>query len=101
MPCEVIIQEKQAHIRVEVSGDRTQCKEVEDAISVWSQVAQICSEKEVCRILTISILTGRLLILVAFDIAKSAGEFGWSRRFKLALLILMKSHDRTISILKR
>ena len=45
MPCEVIIQEKQAHIRVEVSGDRTQCKEVEDAISVWSQVAQICSEK--------------------------------------------------------
>ena len=88
MPYNVILREEQDHIRVEVSGDRNRGKEVDDAISVWSQVAQICHEKNVYRILAISKLTGRLPILAAFEIAKSPEEFGWSRSFKLAFVDL-------------
>lgn len=85
MPYEVSIQEQEGYIRVETSGERTPGSEVEDAVRVWSHVAEVCQAKQVERILGIHKVTGRLPTRAAYAIAYDPARFGWSRRFKLAL----------------
>jgi hypothetical protein len=86
MPYEFSIQETENYIRVEVSGQRTPGSEVEDAIIVWSRVAEVCNAKQMDRILGIHNLTGRLPARAAHAIAYDPAKFGWSKRFKLAIV---------------
>ena len=88
MPYELSIQEKENYIRVEVSGQRTPGHEVEDAITVWSRVAEVCNAKQMDRVLSIYNLTGRLPARAAHAIAYDPAKFGWSKRFKVALVDL-------------
>jgi len=60
MPYEFVIQENQDHIRVEVSGDWTPGKELEDAIDVLTQVADICHKKGINCILAIWDVPGHI-----------------------------------------
>ena len=53
MPYKRVIQENQEHIRVEVSGDWTRGKELDDAMDVLGQVADVCHKKGVNNILAI------------------------------------------------
>lgn len=88
MPYEVTIQEQQGYIRVDISGERISGQEEVDAASVWSQVADVCNAKQIDRILSISKITGRLPARAAHAIAYDPRRFGWSKRFKLALVNL-------------
>lgn len=76
------------HLRVEVSGHRTPGREVEDAVAVWSEVADRCRAASLPRILAVMKLSGRLPTMAAFDIAHAPDSFGWSREFQLALVDL-------------
>jgi predicted fused transcriptional regulator/phosphomethylpyrimidine kinase len=88
MPYELSIQEKENYIRVDVSGQRTPGHEIEDAISVWSRVAEVLNEKQIDRVLAIYNLTGRLPARAAHAIAYDPAKFGWSKHFKVALVEL-------------
>ncbi len=88
MPYEVNIQEQEDYLRVEISGKRIPGNEEEDAVSVWSHVADVCRDKEKNRILGIYDVTGRLPIRAAHAIAYNPARFGYSKRFKLALVNL-------------
>jgi hypothetical protein len=88
MPYEVSIQEQEDYIRVEISGKRIPGNEVDDAVSVWSHVAEVCRAKEKNQILGIYNVTGRLPIRAAHTIAYDPARFGYSKHFKLALVNL-------------
>jgi hypothetical protein len=90
MPYLVNIKEEKDYIRVEVSGDRTPNKETEDAISVWSRVAERCHSTNIHRILATVDLSGRFPTLAAYELAKSPGAFGWERHFKMAVVDINK-----------
>lgn len=86
MPYDLKTQEHENYLRVDVTGKRTPGNEVEDAISVWSHVAEICREKNKDRILGIYDVTGRLSARAAHAIAYDPSRFGYSKSFKLALV---------------
>lgn len=88
MPYELGIQEKENYIRVEVFGERIPGHEVEDAIGVWSHVAEVCNAKQMDRVLSIYNVTGSLPARAAHAIAYDPRKFGWSKRFKVALVDL-------------
>jgi hypothetical protein len=88
MAYEVSIQDQQDHVRVEASGTRTPGHEVEDAIATWSEVAKFCDEKKRDRVLGIFKVTGRLPTPAAYAIAFNPESYGWSRRLKLALVVV-------------
>ena len=90
MPYQTKITEEREYLRVEVTGDRTQGKEAEDAISTLSQIADICHKKGLSRILMSSNLSRLLPTMAAFDVAKTPEAFGWSRSFKLAVVNLSR-----------
>ena len=74
------------YLRVEISGARKQGKEVDDAIKVWSRVAEIGKAKNITHILAIIEITGFMPKMASFDIGNLADKFGWSRSFKLAVV---------------
>lgn len=88
MPYKFCIEEQEDYIRVEVSGERIPGNEEEDAVRVWSCVAEVCEAKKIDRVLGIYKVTGRLPATAAHAIAFDPARFGWSRRFKLALVNL-------------
>jgi hypothetical protein len=88
VPYEFSVEEQEDYIRVQVSGARIQGSEVEDAISVWSRVARICDEKKENLVLGIFEVTGRLPTPAAHAIAYDPQRFGWSRRLRLALVVV-------------
>lgn len=88
MPYKFCIEEQEDYIRVEVSGERIPGSEEEDAVRVWSCVAEVCEAKKIDRVLGIYKVTGRLPATAAHAIAFDPARFGWSRRFKLALVNL-------------
>lgn len=86
MPYQVAIQEYPDYIRVQLSGELTPGLELQEATSVWSQVADACREKGVTRVLAISDARGHLLTMTAYELADSALTWGWDQRFKLAMV---------------
>jgi hypothetical protein len=88
MPYEVNIQEEKDYLRVEVSGERRPGHEVEDSVATWSHVAEICEEKKKDRVLGVFNVSGRLPTPAAYAIAFNPESFGWSRRLKLALVVV-------------
>jgi hypothetical protein len=88
MPYEVNIQEEKDYLRVEVSGERRPGHEVEDSVATWSHVATICEETKKDRVLGMFNVSGRLLTPAAYALAFNPESYGWSRRLKLALVVM-------------
>jgi len=96
MSYEVRVQEQEDYIRVEISGMRTPGNEIEDAIAVWSHVAEVCKKTKKDRILGIHDVTGRLPARAAHAIAYDPARFGWSKRFKLALVEMQEESRQDV-----
>jgi hypothetical protein len=86
MPYECVIQENQDHIRAEVSGAWTPGKELDDAIDVLAQAADICHKKGIYCILVMVDVPGRLPPLTGYDLVDKSKKFDWDRLFKLAVV---------------
>ena len=86
MTYDLTIKENSDHIRLEISGSWTPGQEAEDVKSVWIRVAGKSRVNNVCRILAIWNIPNRLPTLAAYNMTKATEEFGWSRRFKLAVV---------------
>src|SRR5208283_1592199 len=86
MPYERIIKENQDHIRVEVSGNWTPGKELDDAIDVLAPVADICHKKNINYILAIWNVPGHIPALTGYDFVESATRCNWDLHFTLALV---------------
>ena len=86
MSYKVNFKENVEYLRVEISGTRTRSREVDDAIKVWSQVAEIGKAKNITHILAIIEITGFMPTMASFDIGNLAEKFGWRRSFKLAVV---------------
>ncbi|OHD68535.1 MAG: hypothetical protein A2W19_12135 [Spirochaetes bacterium RBG_16_49_21] len=71
---------------MEVSGDWTPGKELEDAIDVLTQVADICHKKGINCILAIWDVPGHIRALIGYEIVDSANKCNWDRHFKLAVV---------------
>ncbi|MCE2612826.1 hypothetical protein LVD13_07575 [Flavobacteriaceae bacterium D16] len=74
------------YLKVEILGQRTPGNEVAESKQIWKEVADVLSQQEQSRILTIMKVEGRLPIKSAFQIAESAGDLGWSRNYKMAVV---------------
>lgn len=90
MPYQVHIETQGDHIRVNVSGTRIPGHEVADSVNTWKQVADVCRDTGIEKILAVFLLEGRLSPIDAYDIAARADEFGWSHAFKMAVVDLNK-----------
>ena len=88
MPYDVQIETRGDHLRVNVSGIRSPGREVEDSVHTWKQVADVCRDTGIEKILTIFELEGRLSPIDAYDIVARTKEFGWSHAFKMAVVDL-------------
>ena len=88
MPFAVSIQEEKDYLRVEVSGERRPGHEVEDSVATWSHVATICEETKKDRVLGMFNVSGRLPTPAAYALAFNPESYGWSRRLKLALVVM-------------
>jgi hypothetical protein len=88
MPYKVNIQEEKDYLRVEVSGERRPGHEVEDSVATWSHVAKICEEKKKDHVLGVFNVSGRLPTPAAYALAFNPESYGWSRRLKLALVVI-------------
>ena len=77
--------EKEDYIRCEVSGKRRLGKEYEDIAAVWSQVAEICKEKGIFKILAIFKIKGKITVFDAFKVVTNSEKFNWDSRCVLAL----------------
>lgn len=86
------IADKEDYIRVEVLGESTPGKELDDAMNVWPRAADICREKQVYRILVDWRFPGGVPTSTGYDIgSKSTGLFGRERRLRLAVVHLDQS----------
>ena len=74
------------YLKVEILGQRTPGNEVAESKQIWKEVADVLSQQEQSRILTIMKVEGRLPIKSAFQIAESARDLGWSRNYKMAVV---------------
>ena len=74
------------YLKVEIQGKRTPGNEVAESKQVWKEVADILKTEKQKRILAIMKVEGRLPINSAFQIADSAGDLGWSRDYKMAVV---------------
>ncbi len=90
MPYNCIIQEHQDHVRVEVSGNPVPGKELDDAIGVFAQVADICLKKSISRILAIWDVPGHLPSITGYNIVDFANRTNWGLDFRLAVVYTHK-----------
>jgi hypothetical protein len=83
------IEENKEFVRFEISGVRIPGKEKEHAQNVFSQIAKFCHKKQQYKLLGIFRLEGKVSSsLESYNFASSPEEFGWDRKFKLALVDL-------------
>lgn len=90
MEYDITFKENVDHLRLEISGTRTRGSEETDAIKSWSKVAEFCKAKNINHILAILRITGPMPPWASFQIGALAEEFGWSRKFRLAVVTLDK-----------
>jgi hypothetical protein len=89
MTYDIVIQEKQHYLEVRVSGTRIKSRETKDALDMWRVVAEKCNDTGMSHVLVILSLTGgSTSIMPAYDIASSAEQVGWRRKFKTAIVDL-------------
>jgi len=74
------------HLAVKINGSRVRGKEVEEGVSRWSKVVQICTKVGHDHILVIMDLNGKFSLDSAFKLVESADTIGWPRQYKLAIV---------------
>ncbi len=74
------------HLAVKINGSRVPGKEVEEGVSRWSKVAQICEKEGHDHILVIMDLNGKFSLDSAFKLVESADAIGWHKQYKLAIV---------------
>jgi hypothetical protein len=89
MEYNLTIEADKEFIRFEVSGVRLPGKEKVYAQNVFSQIVKFCREKNQYKLLGIFNVEGKVSSsLESYRFASSPEEFGWDRKFKLALVDL-------------
>jgi len=88
MSYECIVQKKSEYLRVDVSGDWSPGKELDDALSVWTQVAEACKTSGVLVVLAVWDVPGRLPTMPAYQLGTMADSFELGHKFKLAIVHL-------------
>ena len=75
-------------IRVDVRGHRSADSTVANAGQIGRDVVEKCRESGIDRILLVLYLSGRFSPLEAFEMVSDAMNYGWSYRFRLAIVNL-------------
>ena len=84
MPYNVQIQIQPDHVHAELSGERVPGKELENAIHVLVQLAKLCEENGLSKILVSIDLIGDFPVLSAFKLAEAPQDFGWDKTLRIA-----------------
>jgi len=74
------------HVRLDVTGEWTPGKEVEEIKNTLGAVADACRENGLERMLAVFDMGGRIPIGVAYEVAKDPSSVGWERHFRGALV---------------
>ncbi|MGD8777674.1 MAG: hypothetical protein PVH88_01795 [Ignavibacteria bacterium] len=82
------IEEIKNYLKVVVTGRREKASHLEDDIKVWLKISEACKAKRLDKILVLYDITGKLTTTAIFEWIGSPESFGWSRKFKLALVDL-------------
>jgi len=81
------LEHEQGLVRVEVTGEHTPGREMAEAASVWTRVAESCRERQVRKILAIWHAPATFPTADGFDIGSDPGAlFGWERTYALAVV---------------
>jgi hypothetical protein len=95
MPHKLIFQKNPDHVRVEVSGESTPGKEMNEVVDILKQATEICHKEGIKRILAIFDVPGKLPSMAGFDFVELSNKFNWDTHFKLAVVYLHE--ERLIS----
>lgn len=88
MPYDCVIQHKPDYLRVDVSGNWTKGKELEDALDVWLQVVAACRKTGLTRILSVWNVPGKLPTMAGYDLTNDPLSRGWDHQYRLAVVHL-------------
>lgn len=88
MPYKIDIQKQSDHLRVEVSGERTEDSAEQNARELWRKLIDLCWKYELRKILAISSLSGRFPTSGVFNIASNPQELGVDLSFRIGLVEL-------------
>jgi hypothetical protein len=86
MSFNVSIEKKQDYIRVEVSGERIRGQVDSDAITLWSNVAEVCNKNGVFHVLAVLNLTGELPTMAAYNIGTTLVQNELMKKLKIAVV---------------
>src|SRR5574338_123463 len=82
------IQVEQDYIRAEVTGTRMKGQEADDALAVWSSVAEACTKNGIFQVLAVFSLAGSLPTLAAYKIGTSLVKNDVLLKLRVALVDL-------------
>ena len=78
-------------LRVQIEGDRTEGDLVGNAKAAWTEIAGICSNSNLDRILVVSHASGKYPPFDAFKINSTLAECGVQRSWRIAFVNLDKN----------
>ena len=87
MPIEFSIHAAGEELKFEMRGARDDAGYVQDMLAGWSQVAQICRDQGIRRVMGINALTGRADQLGAFEIARTVSQQFLGTGVRIALVV--------------
>lgn len=96
MPFKIEFHKQNEILRVDIFGIREKGKIVEDAKEAWKQIAKACQESGLDRFLVTSHVTGDYSISNAYSINSVLDQFGVSRRWKIAYVVLDEKAYETL-----
>ena len=90
MPYECYIKHLPEYFRVDVTGNWTPGKELEDALAVWKQVAEVYQKSNVSKVLSVWDVPGHLPTMSAYELGTKISSLGVDKAFSLAIVHLRK-----------
>lgn len=86
MSVEYRIEAEREFLRLSVSGEWTQGKEVEETRKVWAELAEACEQQGMSRVMAVYDIPGRFPTMAAYNFASAFDVFGWKPHWKVALV---------------
>lgn len=87
MPATLTYKVSKDYLDMRISATGEPGVEIAESQKIWHTMAESCKKEKRSRILAVIDMNRRMPIGLSYDIARQADACGWSREYKLALVV--------------